>query len=181
VGAGSSAFSSTTFEGDGTGAFVRASQQHRNEWKLWQEISKDNALDPEYRRVLEAGEWHGLKDGQKQERIDHWKETAQMRKELRESIREDVSNTFREEWRLYNEKKEKCLAELRAHDKEARRALKHYARLSGLQGAAVERKESRVWKKKGKARTRYKEDRSGAALKAAGSTWGYLRRTLCAA
>ena len=71
------------------------------------------------------------------------------------SIREDVRADFCEDWRLYNAQKEASLDELRAHDQEARRAMKHYARLSGLQGAAVERKEGLVWKK-GQART-YKD------------------------
>jgi Relaxase/Mobilisation nuclease domain len=119
---------------------------HRSEWKLWQEISKENAFDPEYHRALEAGEWETLKEGQKQERIDFWKQTGQMRKDLRGVLREEVREEFKEEWRAYNALKAERHEQGRAYDKEARRALKHYARLGGMQGSAVELKEGRFWK-----------------------------------
>jgi hypothetical protein len=67
---------------------------HRSEWKLWQEISKENAFDPECHRALEAGEWQTLKQRQKQERIDFWKQTGQMRKDLRGALREEVREEF---------------------------------------------------------------------------------------
>src|SRR5262249_15902694 len=58
---------------------MASSHLNYRDWQAWQEIAKENAFDPEYRRALEAGEWASLKQGQKQERVAFWKEAGQMR------------------------------------------------------------------------------------------------------
>jgi hypothetical protein len=108
----------------------------RAEWRQWQEISKENAFDPEYRRALETGEWQALKEGQKQERIAFWKETGQMRKDLRGALRGQVGEEFKEEWRAYAEHRAEREKQARTYDKEARGAIKHCSRLHGA-GAGV--------------------------------------------
>src|SRR5262249_37146721 len=44
---------------------------HR-EWKAWQEIAKEKALDPEHAKVLKAGEWQALDEGQRRARVAYW-------------------------------------------------------------------------------------------------------------
>ena len=114
----------------------RGQHMSRAEWRQWQEISKENAFDPEYRRALETGEWQALKEGQKQERIAFWKETGQMRKDLRSALRGQVGEELKEEWRAYAEHRAEREKQARAYDKEARGAIKHCSRLHGA-GAGV--------------------------------------------
>lgn len=114
---------------------VRAAEgPHLNrwEWNTWQQVSRDAAVDPEFRKALEAGEWDSLKDGQQKERSDFWKQTGQMRKELRAAIREEVRNEFKGEWRAYAQNRDRLKQEARAYDQEARRAIKHFWKLRAV-------------------------------------------------
>lgn len=103
-------------------------QMNYREWRLWQEINKENALDPEYREVLEAGEWSVLKQSQKQERTAFWNETGKMRQDLRKALREEVRGEFAEEWRGYALTKAERMEKLKTYDKETRRAIRHLRR-----------------------------------------------------
>ena len=87
----------------------RPRKDHMNyrEWKNWQELVKDNAIDPEFQRAVAAGEWDALKQVQKLERVGFWKETSRIRREIRQELREQVREEFREEWQAYAAFKER--------------------------------------------------------------------------
>ena len=103
----------------------------QREWKLWQEIGKENAFDPEHRRVLEAGEWDALKEGQKQERLGFWRETGQLRNDLRTAVRDAVKWEFAKEWQDYAKVKEERDKAALLYDREARRALRELRKQRG--------------------------------------------------
>jgi len=46
-----------------------ASHLSYREWRMWQEISRDGAVDPEFHEALKAGEWEALKGNQRDSRI----------------------------------------------------------------------------------------------------------------
>ena len=104
------------------------------DWKLWQEISKDSAIEPGYKRALEAGEWEVLKDAQRDSRIAFWNETSKQRKELRNALREEVREEFAEQWGEYAVVKATRDSEAQLYDREARSALRHYSRHGKLKG-----------------------------------------------
>jgi hypothetical protein len=104
------------------------------DWKLWQEMSQENAIDPEYKRALEAGEWEVLKDAQRDSRIVFWKETADQRKELRTALRDEVRDEFADEWAEYSVTKAERDRQAILYDREARRALRHYRKRGKLHG-----------------------------------------------
>lgn len=101
------------------------------EWRMWQEISKDGAFDPEFREALEAGEWQVLKDGQRDARVSFWKETGRMRNELRAALREEVRAEFAAEWRDYAKVKAERDNDARKHDREARHAIRELRKQGG--------------------------------------------------
>jgi Relaxase/Mobilisation nuclease domain len=118
----------------------RGQHMSRAEWRQWQEISKENAFDPEYRHALEAGEWQALRDGQKAERVAFWKEAGHMRKDLRAAVRAEVREEFKKEWAAYNVLKAERADKARAYDQQARRAVKHCSRLHGANAGVRVRK-----------------------------------------
>ena len=100
----------------------------QREWKHWQELSKENVLDPEYRLALEKGEWDVLKQSQKDKRVAFWKDTTHQRKELRTALREQVRSEFAEDWNKYAiVRAERDQAEL-LYNREARRAMRELRR-----------------------------------------------------
>jgi hypothetical protein len=103
----------------------------QREWKLWQEIGKENAFDPEHRRVLEAGEWDALKEGQKQERTGFWRETGQLRNELRTAVRDAVKWEFAKEWQDYAKAKAERDRSAVLYDREARRTIRELRKQRG--------------------------------------------------
>ena len=103
----------------------------QREWKLWREISKENAFDPEFRQRLEAGEWDALKEGQKQERIGFWKETGQLRNDLRTALREAVKWEFAKEWQDYVKVKDERDRAAVLYDREARGAIRELRKQRG--------------------------------------------------
>jgi hypothetical protein len=103
----------------------------QREWKLWQEIGKENAFDPEHQRVLEAGEWDALKEGQKQERLGFWRETGQLRNELRTAVRDAVKWEFAKEWQDYTKVKEERDKAALLYDREARQAIRELRKQRG--------------------------------------------------
>ena len=104
------------------------------EWQMWQEIAKDSAFDPEFRKAMEAGEWDVLKGTQHDDRSAFWKETGHMRKDLRAALRDDVRAEFAPRWKDYALEKEKRDEKARLYDREARRALREYRRHGPLHG-----------------------------------------------
>jgi hypothetical protein len=113
---------------DGRGA---DHMSHR-EWQMWQEISKENAVDPDHRRALEAGEWDALKSGQRDSRDAFWKETGQLRKQLRSALREDVADDFAAEWSAYAKIRTARDREAKLYDREARRAIRALRKQTGI-------------------------------------------------
>jgi hypothetical protein len=101
-----------------------ASHMSYREWRMWQEISKDGALDPEFHEALKAGEWDALKGTQRDSRIAYWKETAQMRNQLRTALREEVRAEYAPEWKAYAKEKEDRDRKAALYDREARRAIR---------------------------------------------------------
>jgi len=108
-----------------------APHMNYREWKAWQEIAKENAFDPEFRQALEAGEWDALKQGQKQDRIGFWKETGQLRNELRTALREAVKWEFAKEWQDYAKAKEERDGAAVLYDREARGAIRELRKQRG--------------------------------------------------
>jgi len=109
-----------------------ASHMNYREWQAWQEIAKENALDPDTERALQAGEWHLLRQAHKHERTGFWRETSRIRKELRTSLREQVREEFAGEWQDYALLKEERMEQAAAYDAKARREM----RGQGKAGAA---------------------------------------------
>lgn len=128
----------------GHGRDVHGQHMNRWEWQTWQQISREAKLDREFQPALKAGEWEALKEGQKQERLAFWKQTGQMRKELRASVRAEVREEFRPSWRIYAEYRDKRQKEARAYDKEARRAIRHYIKLGGRGHSDIKRQKAAV-------------------------------------
>jgi hypothetical protein len=131
----------------GRGKGKDAPHMNYREWKAWQELAKENAFDPQFQQDLEAGEWGALKHGQKQERTGFWKETGQMRKDLRAALRESVREEFAGEWQAYARHRNGRNEQARSYDQEARRALREYRRHGKLHGVEAvakikERKEA---------------------------------------
>jgi hypothetical protein len=104
---------------------------HR-EWQMWQEISKDNALDPEFHEALKAGEWDALKGHQRDSRIEYWKETGRMCNQLRAALREEVRADFAPEWKAYAREKEERDKKTALYDREARRAIRALRKQTGI-------------------------------------------------
>lgn len=103
----------------------------QREWKLWQELSKENAVDPDYRRALEAGEWDALKGAQRDERLAFVKETADLSRDLAKSVRETVRFEFATEWKRYAEVREARDKAAALYDREARRAIRELRKQRG--------------------------------------------------
>ncbi len=108
------------------------------DWKVWQELSRDNAVDPGYKRALENGEWAVLKGAQRDSRMAYWKETVSQRRELRHALREQVRGEFAPAWQAYALEKEAIDAKTILYDREARRAMRHYRQLDGKQKRVIE-------------------------------------------
>jgi hypothetical protein len=115
-----------------------ASHLSYREWRMWQEISRDGAVDPEFHEALKAGEWDALKGNQRDSRIAYWKETGRMRNQLRSALREDVRTEFAPEWKAYSLEKEERDKKTNLYDREARRAIRHLRKQGGTQRTSVE-------------------------------------------
>ena len=103
----------------------------QGEWKLWQEIAKDGALDPEFEKVLQAGEWDALKGNQRDSRLEFWKETGRLRNELRDALREDVRAEFAPQWAAYAREKMERDEKLKLYDRETRHAIRELRKQRG--------------------------------------------------
>jgi hypothetical protein len=110
---------------------------HR-EWQMWQEISKENAVDPDHRRALEAGEWDALKSGQRDSRDAFWKEVGQLRKQLRSALREDVADDFAAEWTAYAKTRAARDRDAKLYDREARRGIRELRRAGNTRKVVTE-------------------------------------------
>jgi Relaxase/Mobilisation nuclease domain len=108
------------------------------EWTLWKEISKENFVEPEYQRALEAGEWDVLKSTQRDRRDSFWKETGQLHKELRTALRETVRQEFAGEWSDYAKVKTTRDREATMYDREARRAIRELRRAGNTRKVVTE-------------------------------------------
>jgi hypothetical protein len=108
------------------------------EWNLWKEISQENAIEPEYRRALEAGEWDVLKSGQRDGRDAFWKETGRLRQGLRGAVRDEVRKEFAGEWRNYAKTKEVLDSAAHTYDREARRAIRELRRAGNTRRVVTE-------------------------------------------
>jgi hypothetical protein len=92
--------------------------------------------DPELRRVLQAGEWFGLKRAQQEERKDFLKESAEMRKDLRTALAMEVRKEFANDWRSYVLQRDERLKTAKRYDAEAQRAIRYYSKLRGVEAIA---------------------------------------------
>jgi relaxase-like protein len=126
----------------GRGQAIETENMNYREWRQWQELARESALDPEYRHALESGEWQVLKQVQKQDRIGFWKETGQMRKDLRATVRKEVRDEFAPEWQAYAQTKEQRMEEAALYDKEARRAIRTYREDAVAVGQIRERQDA---------------------------------------
>jgi hypothetical protein len=131
----------------------------RNEWREWQALNKDKALDPEYGQAIEAGEWTLLKQSQRQERMAFWRETGQMRKELRAGLREEVRQEFAEEWQEYAALRDEQAEKLQERDREARRKIAKLRR-AGSSGKAIDKIKERVAEAKQRVRSELADARA---------------------
>ena len=101
------------------------------EWQLWQEIAKENAVDPEFRKAMQAGEWDALKGAQRDGRDAFWQETGKLRKELRTALREEVRSEFAPQWQAYARDKEERDRKAALYDRETRRAIRELRKQRG--------------------------------------------------
>lgn len=108
------------------------------EWKIWQEIGKDQRIDPGHRRAVEAGEWSVLKDEQRDSRIAFWKETGDLRKQLRAGFREEVRNEFADRWSEYAKVRAARDREAQIYDREARRGIRELRRAGNTRKVVTE-------------------------------------------
>src|ERR1041385_1654751 len=116
---------------------AHADRMNYAEWRAWAQISKDNAIDPEVRDLMETGERNVLLQGQRHERIGFWKETGRMRLELRKKVREVVREELSDDWKQYKLARDKRLAQAHEHDNEARRASRNDRKPSRTQGGPI--------------------------------------------
>jgi hypothetical protein len=121
---------------------------HYGEWQAWTELQQDGRVDPLYMVELRSAEWRRLKENQKQERLDYFRQSGQARRELRQAIRAEVKAEFAPAWKAYCAARDQKKLEARRYDQEARRALKHYRRhgpLHGLQSVREIRQRQREY------------------------------------
>jgi hypothetical protein len=117
-----------------TRAHANDSSPHYGEWKAWDELQRDGRIDPLHAAELRSAEWRTLKENQKQERLDYFKQSTQARRELRQAIRGEVKAEFAPHWKAYTAHRDRKKSEARRYDQEARRALRHYRRHGPLHG-----------------------------------------------
>jgi hypothetical protein len=108
------------------------------EWKIWQEIGKDQRIDPGHQRAVEAGEWSTLKDGQRDSRIAFWKETGDLRKQLRAGFRQEVRAEFADKWSEYAKVRATRDQEAKLYDREARRGIRELRRAGNTRKVVTE-------------------------------------------
>jgi hypothetical protein len=124
------------------------------EWKEWQALNKDKAIDPEFRQSVEAGEWALLKQSQRQERTGFWRDTGQMRKELRARLREEVREEFAEEWQEYAELRDERQKTLQERDRKTRQAIGKFRHERGPKSrASIEKAKGRLKAERQKVRS----------------------------
>lgn len=131
----------------------RPRKDHMNyrEWKNWQDLIKDNAIDPEFQQAVAAGEWDALKQAQKQERVGFWKETSRIRREIRQELREQVREEFKEEWQAYAAFREDNREEARAYNAKARETIRRHRESGNLKAIAKTRESQDDWHKENRA------------------------------
>jgi len=112
---------------------------HYGEWQAWQDLQKDGRIDPEHTAALKSAEWRTLKQNQRDERLQFWKESAQARRELRRAIRDEVRAEFAPQWKGYTKHRDERKDQARAYDQETRRVLRHYRRHGPLHGVEAVR------------------------------------------
>jgi len=110
---------------------------HYGQWKSWEQLRKDADREPEYTRTLQSGEWSALKAGQRTDRMAFWKETGEMRRQLRGAIRDEVRAEFAPEWQAYTQHRDDRRKAARAFDQETRRAMRHYRAQGPLHGSGA--------------------------------------------
>jgi hypothetical protein len=115
------------------------------EWREWQALHKDKVLDPEFQQTVEAGVWAILKQSQKQERVGYWRDTNQMRKELRTGLREEVRQEFAGEWQEYAELRDERQEKLQERERDARQTIAKLRRERGPKSrASIEKVRERL-------------------------------------
>jgi hypothetical protein len=107
---------------------------HYGQWKTWEQLRKDADREPEYTRALQSGEWSALKAGQRAERMAFWKETGEMRHQLRAAIRDEVRAEFGPDWQAYTLQRDERKKAAQTFDRETRHALRHYRAHGPLHG-----------------------------------------------
>lgn len=110
----------------------------RAQHETWQAIAKDALVsDRDHAAVLQSGEWKTLKEAQKAERLAFFKESGQLKRELRGEVARQVATEYAPQWAEYaTYKAERDLA-AKAYNAEARRAIKHMRSQGSLQGVAA--------------------------------------------
>jgi len=104
------------------------------EWQAWQDLQKDGRIDPEHAAALTSAEWRTLKQNQRAERLQFFKESGQARRELKRAIRDEVKAEFAPAWNAYTKHRDERQQQAHAYDRETRRALRHYRRHGPLHG-----------------------------------------------
>jgi hypothetical protein len=122
------------------GMEIEGRHMPHSQWKMWNDLSRDGAVDPEHAAALRSGEWDALKTNQKQERLAFWKQSAEQRRQLRTAIREDVQAEFNPDWQAYAKHRDERKVAAGRFDQETRRAMKHYRRHGPLHGIGAVQK-----------------------------------------
>jgi MobA/VirD2-like, nuclease domain len=119
---------------------------NRWEWKAWQEIARESAVDPEFQAAVRSGEWDALKGGQREERLAFWKETGQMRRELQRELRQSVRDEFKGDWQTYARNRNVLMNQRRLCDPASRQAysLLHRRQLKAMRSDIQNRQKARI-------------------------------------
>lgn len=107
---------------------------HYGEWQSWRDLQQDGRIDPEHAAALTSAEWRTLKQHQRDERLQFFKESGQARRELKRAIRDEARAEFAPVWKAYTQHRDERRKQALLYNKEARRALRHYRRLGPLPG-----------------------------------------------
>ena len=121
----------------GRGLQVKGQDMPYGQWKMWRDLMREGAVDPEHAAALRSGEWATLKASQKTERLDFWKQNSDQRRQLRVAIRDEVKAEFKPEWHAYAKQCDAAKLEAAKFDRETRRAMRHYSRQGRLHGVSA--------------------------------------------
>jgi hypothetical protein len=117
-----------------------AHSRHYGEWHAAQDEQRKEGVF-ETPELTKAAEWDALKADQRTAREGFWKETGQLRRELGQAVTASVREEFAPDWKAYAAHKAEMAEKAKLYDREARRAIRHAMRLSGMPRGVTELKE----------------------------------------